>query len=236
MNKFAYYVLHYGKDWLFHSLKSVRQYVDEIYVFYADRPTFGYTTSISCPESKQELHEIAKMFDVRWIQVGRFPYEGLERDYAVNLCKLNGAEIVIVTDADEIWDQNYLPYAIDYVRSMNTARSWRCNFRHLWKTVNWICDDPAMPVRIIDLRHNEGEGYVHKRFDTDVVYHFGYAQNHETIKYKMEIHGHKNELRPNWYEEKFVNWKPGMNDVHPTNVDFWNPQLFDTNVIKHLIS
>jgi hypothetical protein len=51
----------------------------------------------------------------------------------------------------------------------------------------------------------------------------GYAQTPKIINYKQNIHGHKNEWRPGWYDNTFLPWQPGMNDVHPTNVNYWTP-------------
>ena len=55
----------------------------------------------------------------------------------------------------------------------------------------------------------------------------GYAQTPEIICYKMQIHGHLAEWRPNWYEDKFLAWQPGVKDVHPTCRDnFWEPKPY----------
>jgi hypothetical protein len=55
------------------------------------------------------------------------------------------------------------------------------------------------------------------------------------MNYKWLIHGHKGELRPNWHQQKFRNWHPGMTDVHPTNDDFWDPVPYDKYQIEGLI-
>jgi len=55
------------------------------------------------------------------------------------------------------------------------------------------------------------------------------------MQYKMSIHGHKNEFRPNWFAEKFMAWKPGMTDVHPTSVDVWTPELYDKSLIEDVV-
>ena len=44
------------------------------------------------------------------------------------------------------------------------------------------------------------------------------------VYYKQQIHGHKAEWRDGWFENTFLPWEPGKEDVHPTNVDFWTPE------------
>lgn len=241
MNISSYMLLHYGKDWMKEAIASVLPFVDDVWIFYSEQPSFGRLSHIPCPDKKEDLKAIADSFGdrIKWIDVGRFPHEGGERDYAISMLKRNGVDIIVVLDSDEVWDQDYLPYALDFVIKDGTHFNWRCSFRHFWKSVNWICDDPAWPNRILDARllpGTGGDGYVHKRNETDTVYHFGYAQRPEIIEYKIKIWGHAHELRPNWFAAKFKNWTPDILDVHPVcDQHFWDPKPFDKTKIKHLI-
>ncbi len=67
MKIIARYLLHYGKEWLFHSMRSVRPFVDEIYVFYSPQPSRGQGPAPRpCPDSRDELFSIAEQFDAIW--------------------------------------------------------------------------------------------------------------------------------------------------------------------------
>ncbi|MHC4271878.1 MAG: hypothetical protein ACYST2_06155, partial [Planctomycetota bacterium] len=76
---------------------------------------------------------------------------------------------------------------------------------------------------------NNDTFYIPKEYD---VYHFGYAITNHVMQYKWKIHGHKNELRPDWFNDKWSRWPPPDN-CHPTNgrnengKPFWTPRLFD---------
>lgn len=229
----ASYILHYGKQWLFHSMRSVRPFVDEIRVFYTPKPSHGHTSRLQCPETREELYEISKQFDVVWHE-GLYPQEGYHRDYAVASCGAAGAGIILVVDADEIWLPEELKSALDYVQGDSRRIGHYCvNMLHFWRSLRWVCKDGMWPVRIIVPACDHVTGYV--SIDRCQPLHMGYAQTPEIIKYKMSIHGHKDEIRPNWFEQKFLAWQSGMGDVHPTCVDTWTPRPYDKGLISDVV-
>jgi len=232
----ACYILHYGEEWLSWSMRSVRSLVDEIYVFYTYQPSHGHSTSLKNPESRDNLYDIARPYFPIWHDAVRYDHEGVHREAAVEACRSAGADLVVVVDADEIWDQEVLQNAISYAKSM-PYRSFRIGMRHFWRSLKWVCDDPSMPTRLIrvDLsREFGGEEYFHD----GKVFHMGYAQSPDIIYYKQSIHGHKNHWRDGWFGNAFMQWRPGDKDVHPTNENFWNPEPFvdDGGKLEYLIS
>ena len=229
MKVVASYILHYGKEWLLWSMRSVAQLVDGVYVFYTPVPSHGHSTNLKCPDSREELYDIARLFNAHWHD-GTYANESAHRDFAVNTCFADGADMVLVVDADEVWDPDLLSQVLTAARD-SRARVCRVNASHLWRSVNWICYDEAMPARIVK-RDGSGEYYINSK---PGFWHFGYAQSVKTVRYKMSIHGHKNELRPGWFGKKFVSWRPGIGDVHPTNENFWHPIPFDRQVLFGLI-
>lgn len=229
MNVTAYYILHYGAEWLNWSMKSILSLVDNVRIFYTPTPSHGHTTDLQLPigEDKDILQSIVSswsMFGSRitWYDCGPFRHEGEHRELAAKICFENNADIVVVVDADELWDYNVLLNAIAYAKD-SKARTFRIGMRHFWRSLWWVCDDPAMPTRIIK-RQGDGEEYIGD--SVGKVFHMGYAQRPLIIRYKQSIHGHKNDWRPNWFTDKFLNWEPGMGDVHPTNVNFWTPKPY----------
>lgn len=229
----ASYILHYGREWLFHSMRSVRPFVDEIRVFYTPKPSHGHTSQLQCPETREELHTISKQFDAVWHE-GLYPQEGQHRDYAIANCKEAGAEVILVVDADEIWLPEELKYALDYVRN-NPFRigRWCVNMLHFWRSLRWVCNDSMWPTRIIVPTRGHGIGYVSHNECQPL--HMGYAQTPEIIEYKMSIHGHKDEIRPGWFGQMFLAWRPEMGDVHPTCEDTWTPKPYDRNLISDVV-
>lgn len=231
-------ILHYGAEWLYWALRSVRPHVDEMVVSYTPFPSHSHATDVSCPESEDDLRACVEGLDVQWhTATQRFPHEGVQREHAVDICRQRGADIVLVVDADEVWDAITLQHALKTVcESPDKHRSWRVPMHHFWRSTNWVCRDPAMPTRLLDLHSsNPVDGYIPHR--GLCVHHFGYAQSSEIVEYKWRIHGHKNEMRPRWFEDKFLAWDPTRPafDLHPTNKDFWNPASYDRSGHVHLI-
>ena len=234
----AYCILHYGKEWLQWSIRSVIDYVDEFHIFYTPYPSHGFSTTLHNPETREQLmleiigFIIGDKSKLYWHDCGRFQHEGYHREFAVQTCVDRGADMVLVVDADEIWAPDVLENALTIAAS-TVSHSFRIGMRHFWRSLKWICDDPAAPTRII--RPNISmpiEAYVPGK-----VFHMGYAQSPAIINYKMSIHGHSNEIRKDWFREKFMEWKPGDKDVHPTCSDnFWEPKPYvDDGTLKRLV-
>lgn len=233
----AYTVLHYGKDYIRYALQSVYPLVDKIHIVYTPHPSHGHQTFLTPPEQMEEIYTEAVADDVHhkivWHNLRNIFYEGPHRDTAVRLCRDAGAEMVLVVDCDEVWPQETLRQALEYVHEQNKARDWLINFTHLWRSFNWCCRDQNWPVRILDLRYANGVGYL--PVELGEIYHFGYAVRDKILRYKMSIHGHKNEFRPNWYKEKWLAWPP-PSDCHPTNEqNFWTPEPFDKEILPDLM-
>lgn len=243
MKVLAYCALHYGQEWLEWTIRSVIDFVDEYHVFYTPHPSHGTRTDKSLPdgEDRETLRAIALSFDdVVWHDVTQFYQEGDHRDYCVNVLSQMGADLILWQDADEIWDPDVLSDAMDWVMARD-YRDNRVHAMHFWKGLNWVCYDECMPVRFIKPGAGQREGYVPGRG----FYHMGYAQSAMLIQYKMTIHGHRAELKRNWFPV-YRDWK-GPEDtpecgVHPTNgcddkthKPFWNPVPFVRFDIEHLV-
>jgi len=234
MKVIGYCCLHYGREWLYWSVRSVLESVDEFYIFYTPTPSHGHSTTLVNPESFDEIkytydylintlnefHDVCLNWGkVYWVMTDGFVHEGYQRTYCVNYCESKGADIVLVVDADELWEKDILDKAIDCV-SKDDKRSYRVNMRHFYRSIYWYCDDAAMPTRLIKPAIDANtEEYLH----VGSVYHMGYAQSPSIVYYKQSIHGHKAEWRNNWYNDKFLNWVPGDSDVHPTCTNYWTP-------------
>lgn len=142
----------------------------------------------------------------------------------------------MAVDADEVWDGLHLERAIAEAREYGSFVN-RVAFRHFWRSVNWVCLDGAYPSRIYLPGRPHQEHYIGE--GVGVVNHFGYAQSADLIAYKMAIHGHKAEIRPEWFEQDFLGWTPGRTDygrrAHPTSTDYWQPVPFDRMEIAYLV-
>lgn len=235
----SYTVLHYGRDYLPYALRAISPLVNHSLIFYTPHPSHGHQANISPIETREELMSSIQEWDkLTWIDTDNFWYEGQQRDYALKVASEN-ADLVLVLDYDEFWNLDVLERVINYVWKQNRARNWLLNFSaHLWRSFGYACTDDGWPVRVIDTRHDSGLAYLPKELGN--VYHLGYAISSKVMQYKLSIHGHKDELRPNWFVEKWQAWPPS-DDCHPTNgrkangEGWWNPKPFDKYLLPSVL-
>lgn len=229
----AYYALHYGKEYLAYSIRCVYDHVDRIFLVYSSQPSRGAMNRWPNPDSLKELHDaVGGISDpdgkIEWHCGDYWGQEGYHREFARDLCfEVGKADIALQFDHDEMFFGDDLEEAIALANA-SEAKYFRLNFVHLWRSFDWACRDEMMPVRLVK-KEGKGEEYLRMAHP---VYHFGYAQRPELVRYKMPIHGHRAEFRQpplEWWEGKFMGWKPGneIGDVHPTCAGIWNPKPFD---------
>jgi hypothetical protein len=221
MKVVAYTPLHYGKAYLRWAIESVRPFVDKHVILYTPQPSYGHASTQTCPDSFWELHEIVAAFDHTEWHAGNWTNESDHRNAVFE--HLRGYDLLLPVDADEVIDPRDLQLSLEMVYNTNCARNWlNHGFIHMWRSFHWSCTDAMSPVRMIDLRHDDGTDSFRCK-----TFHFGYAQPIRLMDYKWSCHGHIAELKPGWLQRKYINWRPGIDDVHPTCDDIWNPRIFD---------
>ncbi len=235
--RIAYYILHYGKEYLAWSVQSIQDVVDEIHVLYTDSPSHGhYPDHPPCPDSRDQLFSEANRFlkdkgKLHWHE-GHWPNEGAHRDEIRQIGKTRGASSVLVVDADELWNAEEAVKAMDFAENSG-AGSTLVRFTHFWRSLYWSCEDGSMPVRVLNLNYPHNTvAYLSPQ--TWPVFHMGYAQSEAIMRYKWEIHGHKRELIQGWMENTFLNWQKGIDNVHPTTSVIWNPRPTSSENIVQL--
>lgn len=234
--KVAFICLHYGSDYLAYAVKSIYDNVDKILVAYSDKPSHGHSSNLTNPDTRQKCYDAAHMCDTKgkidWMD-GTWPNEGAHRNIVFS--KYPDADLVCVVDADEIWHPDQFAAAQEWCLQQN-ARNYKQSLVTLWRSFNWVCHDNMMPDRFYRPKlPPQTFAYVPKEIAQYI--HAGYARDVESMKYKIESHGHKNEWRADWFRDKFLSWSPANNigDLHPTCHDTWNAVQFDKNNLPALM-
>lgn len=216
--------LHYGREYLPWSIRSVIKDLDELHILYSPVGSHSVRTDVPCPETRDELFKIAHQEagdKLRWHD-GDWHYEGQQRDA---IYSLTDADVLVTVDADEVWHPGLLRAVLAYGEHA-TVSDLRIPFWHYWRSMRRVIKhDPALPVRVRFLPLRKGEttfqipAWCGESFR---IHHFGYAQSAEIIGYKMKIHGHIAELRPRWFEDVFL---PNVQtDCHPVGSEWWTPE------------
>lgn len=223
MKVIAYTALRYGRDYLAYAIQSIIDSVDEYHVLYAVTPSHGHNDPTPCPETREELYEIAHNVagaKLRWHD-GQWAHEGMQRDSIYEYAP--DADVILVLDADEIWSEKLVRTILQY-SSPPPVHHLRLGMIHFWRSFHRaIMHDPALPVRVIYPVVKSPVEYTENNWNIfPPICHMGYAQRPEIVGYKMKIHGHKNELRPGWFEDTFL---PNRQyDCHPVGSEYWNPE------------
>lgn len=232
MNIVASIALHYGADYLGHAIRSIIEDVDSVIVLYSATGSHGHQTHVPCPDTKDELYDIASAAagdKLKWFD-GNWQYEGQQRDSIFQIAP--DADVIVVLDADEVYPPGLLKVAIEGTKDSG-VRDIRLPFTHFWRSMTQaILHDPAYPVRLIYPKNKTGA----ETFTPDQslpmlersILHYGYAQRSEIVRYKLETHGHKNEFRRDcdWFTDIFMN-PARTTDLHPVGSDQWNWEAVD---------
>jgi hypothetical protein len=230
MKAIACYALHYGAEYLPWSIRSIESAVDEIHVFYTPVPSYGFSAGVPCPESESLLQGSAHRFlkdksKLVW-HVGHWNGEGHHREAFLTTARARKADLVLVVDADEMWPEGAARVTLENIYRENRAGRWLCRFQNFWRSFGWEIRDGFRPIRVVDLRHPIDKDAHTEGLQVGAVYHFGYAQALSIMAYKWTCHGHQSELRPGWYDAKFLPWTPYLADhvldLHPTVNNLWN--------------
>ena len=214
MKTVAYCALHYGKPYLAYAIRSVIDVVSEFHILYSDKPSHGSMATGVCPDTEDELHEIAwdaAGTKLRWVK-GNWQQENQQRNAISQY--VPDADIVLVVDSDEIWR----PQTLELLEDGKIDSKASCvaiplyhffrNFRHA------MINDVASPPRILFPKvSQDNKRYAGLKY---AISHFGYCQPVEYLRYKLSCHGHKHELR--FTPDEYVNLYLDHNrwtDLHP---------------------
>lgn len=245
MKRLACFAVHFGLEWIGYSVRSIRSAVDEIHVFYAPHPSYGYATKGAvCPEAEEDIRAACERnaghTPLFWHRVTDSRSEGQHKDNMLRVARERHAEAYILLDADEVWDTLTAQLTLEHVLQANSNARYQAHFAHFWRSFDWTIPDPFFPIRVVDMRHWDGPPWSVRTPDrlltlgTDEqrkpILHFGYAQSERTMRYKVTCHSHKPETDwPAWLERVFFPWRPGdgARDLHPTTPACW-PELHRT--------
>jgi len=230
----AYCPLHYGIEYLSEAIKAVEPFVEKIVMLYTSKPSYGYNTQLVCPDSEDELRDIALSASnkVQWHNIQAYA-ENQHRGLIYKIAQEENFDGILTFDADEILEPADIASFIETAMVSDKRYIGVSGYINFFKSFNWCCYDGFEPIRFINLHRIDGQGSAKCR-----IYHFSTAQRLDIMKYKLEIHGHKVEIRPNWLNDVYLRWEPGMTidkGLHLVSHDLWNAVSFDKNELPLLL-
>lgn len=220
--------LHYGLPYLDAAIRSVIDAVDEHYVIYSDIGSHGHRTDVPCPDSREDLMEVAHNAagnKLRWYE-GHFSTEGNQRDMIYQVAP--DADVIIVVDSDEIYPVKLVETIVNLPAENAPIREFRVSMVHFWRSFSkCVTHDPAWPTRVIYPKAKPIGSGMFALSEPGPIAHMGYAIPPYLMEYKWRIHGHLNELRRDvdWFHDVFMANR--QYDCHPVGSEYWNPETVD---------
>lgn len=227
--------IHYGGEYVTQAIKSIEPYVDKIVMLYTAKPSYGHGTNMGCPESEYDLKNIAHSASnkVVWQNITAAT-EGQHRGLIYRIAEQGGYDGILTFDADEIMGD--LTDILPLCHASKKRHIGFSNYRNFWRSFNHYCTDGFTPIRYINLHNTDAQGC---DVVPAIVYHFSCAQRMEIMRYKLEIHGHKSEIRPDWLSDVYERWEPGMIiplGLHLVSHNLWPQAIdFDKNTLPLLL-
>lgn len=234
MRVLAFMPLHYGSEYLHACIKQIDPHVNEILILYTSKPSFGHRIETPCPDTEQDLKEIAygASDKITWVDVtDKIFDEGRHKDYGLNYARESGYDVAALVEADEVWDSEDFKRCLNEAYEGEEAKYQVRGYLNFWKTFDWVCTDHFIPVRFHNLRRDNNL----ERDLKGTVYHFSTCQRKEVMDYKYKVYGHRDEIRKDWLQNTYHNWVPGTGDLHPTSVGLWNPVPFDKTTLPEVL-
>jgi hypothetical protein len=218
MKILGYVMLHYGASYLRECLFSLKQICDHVIVLYSDNPTHASPGDQIKPDTLIELKLITDQMGCQWedLTSRKMYMEGSHREAIFEYS--SEFDLIVNADSDEVWDYRIARPIIEQAINIDNRYIGVDGFFHFWRSFDRCMIDGFRPVRIHNLR---SRNWIYKpgEFDTKCpIFHFGYAIPFNVMLYKMSIHGHKNEWRPDWYK-MWSEWEPSMRRLHPVSYD-----------------
>lgn len=236
----GYIPLFYGKEYLEACIKSMLPFVDKLIIVYVNKASQGHATNVPCPETRDELLQIAvkaatdmdALGKFQWHDCGTFQNESEHRNYILQFSE--GYDLIFTLDADEICEPKDVEQAIENAYKSDKRHIGVAGFVNFWRSFNYACYDSFIPYRFVNLRNKAGTDQTNLR-----IYHFSTCQNIETIRFKWNVSGHKTELIPGWIDNVYANWYPELaptnEGLHPVALGLWQATRFDKETLPEVL-
>lgn len=212
----SHYVGSFGKE----CLLSIRDHCDKVYICHSTGASQGFNTELPPPETSTEIYNLAKELlgdKLIWEEYPSFPNESEHR--RMRYRHTAGFDYCLVTDWDEVM-QN-IPEALEYVRNHPERFYGAAGFKHFWRGNEYFFEDHHRPIRIEKLTVANLDENLNLPLE---VFHYSLCVSPEIMQYKLQVSGHKNEFRPDFYD-KWTNWTlekiDEITDLHPTLPGLW---------------
>ena len=184
------------------------------------------------PGNRRSIERNCFSNKIEWIKVNS-QNEGQHRSIAQG--HANGYDIMLTLDTDEVWEPSVLEDTIKRASETNSRHIRIDGFVGFWRDFDHVVTDGFQPVRMHNMKSRNSEQKTIK----STIYHMGYAQSEAIMRYKFEVHGHKNEIVPKYVDNKYYAWTGigcGVEWLHPASTTIWqDAEPYDKTVLPDIL-
>lgn len=229
MKVLGFMPLHYGKEYLKESLLSIKEHCDKVVIAYSKNPSQGYGTNLTCPDSEEDMLNIANEilgYKLIWHYASgysqEFQHRAVKYQYSANY------DLLLSIDADEVFEG--LDEALKYAYENKERYYGIKGYINFWRSFDYACYDGFRPIRIENTKAFNSEQNIECQMK---VYHFSTCQREEIMRYKYNVFGHASEVRKEWLDKTYYGWTPENNfgDLHCVSLNLWNAVPFDKTTL-----
>lgn len=131
-------------------------------------------------------------------------------------------DYVLIVDADELYTEEDKKKILD---SLNGETCYRAdNVATYWKTTDYVIDPPDTHKPIIAVNAKRMTFKECRIPHTDyqpvikvTMHHLSYCKSRNKIYEKMKQFEHHNLVKESWFNDKWLNWTPDTEFIHPYN-------------------
>lgn len=222
--------LHYGADYFTEACRSVLPAVDELFVCYTPRPSYGHAGEIKRPKRDKEVNLYKQFIELRkypeaagkrlkWEVTTKSKGESQHRNIGSIYAQKQSFDIMVSFDSDEIWDTDSLFDCVHqaYNSSQKYFYTEHSGWKHFYRSFGEYCQDSFQPVRLVNFNNYvTSYGVV----TGCKIYHMGYAIKEDVMDYKLSCHGHKGEIDISEFTQIWNNYNKNEWDVYIESGDF----------------
>lgn len=217
--KIAIATLCFNEDWIIRAcIENWKGKVFKHVVFHSDKPWHGIDLPHDKTQSICEEYDHVEFIRMKW----RSEHE--QRNWA--LAYLADYDYVLFVDADELYTLEDQMKILENVGKEERFQDNNWCYRvpeivTFFKTPNYVLDPPdkhqpilaVNPKKILITEHRQPDTSFQIPLEGVKMYHATYLRPDDRLFAKLTQFEHYDQVKKNWFVEKWKNWTPEMEDV-----------------------
>lgn len=175
--------------------------------------------------------DLARQYGASLVIEGDFKTEAQQFNYGLNL--LRDYKYVWIVDADERYYPDEIPVILDILE--HTEADGVKSFMDVyWKTREYKITPPQTDYPLIAVKPTVHFSRARSTDADDIkwipytMHHLSYVRSDEDMLKKIRSFSHSDEFDLNdWYQNKWLKWKPDMMDLHPVQASQFKSAVYN---------